>query len=218
MKSKFLKSKWIFYVFFLLAVGLLILLFYSPKEKWNVQSIKDGDTIILRNGEEVRYIGIDTPEKSQPYFEEAKEANRKLVEGKKVTLEYDIEKRDDYFRLLAYIWIVADRAKGGDNLLVNAELIKQGLACVYSHRPNLKYRDYLISLQKGAREKKIGIWSLPVLEEEKYYIASKGSKKFVFHRPNCLSAKEILEKNKIIFNTRNEALDSGYSPCRTCRP
>ena len=217
MKSKFLKSKWIFYLIFILVVGLLVVLFYSPEKGWKVRSIKDGDTIILENGEEVRYIGIDTPEESQPYFEEAKEANREMVEGKKITLEYDIEKRDDYFRLLAYIWIVADRAKGGDNLLVNAELIKQGLACVYSFRPNLRYKDYFVSLQKQAREKKIGIWSVPVSEEE-YYVASKASKRFVFHRPNCLNAKSILEKNKIIFRTRDEALDSGYSPCRTCKP
>jgi micrococcal nuclease len=216
MKSKFLKSSWTIYIIFILIVGLLVLLFYPQDEGWRVKSIKDGDTIILTNGEEVRYVGIDTPEKSQPYFDEAKEINRKLVEGKRVTLEFDTEKRDDRFRLLAYVWIVAD-PQLGDSLLVNAELIKRGLAWVYSHRPNLKYRDYFISLQKGVRQKRIGIWSLPV-SEEKYYVASKGSKKFVFHRPHCSNAKRILEKNRIIFKTRDEALDSGYSPCRTCKP
>lgn len=65
---KFLKSNWAIYIIFILAAGLLILLFYSPEEGWKVQSIKDGDTIVLSNGEEVRYIGIDAPEKSQPYF------------------------------------------------------------------------------------------------------------------------------------------------------
>jgi micrococcal nuclease len=215
---KFLKSKWTIYVIFILVVGLLILLFYSPEEGWRVQSIKDGDTIVLSNGEEIRYIGVDAPEKSEPYFEEAKEANRKMVEGKKVTLEYDVEKKDNYLRVLAYVWIILDSTKGPDSLLVNAELVKQGLAWVYSHHPNLRYRDYLVSLQREAREKKIGIWSIPVPEKEEYYIASKGSKKFVFHRPDCLNAKRILEKNKIIFQTRDEALDSGYSPCRTCKP
>lgn len=218
IKMKFLKSKWTFYIIFILGVALLVFLFYSREEGWQVQSIRDGDTIVLSNGEEVRYIGIDTPEKSQPYFGEAKEANRKMVEGKKVTLEYDVEKRDDYLRLLAYVWIVLDSAKGWDSLLVNAELIKRGLAWVYSHHPNLAYRDYFVSLQKEAREKRIGIWSLPVPEKEEYYIASKGSKKFVFHRPDCLNVKRILEENKIIFQTRDEALDSGYSPCRTCKP
>jgi hypothetical protein len=126
MRMKFLKSKWTLYIIFILGVALLVFLFYSREEGWQVQSIKDGDTIVLSNGEEVRYIGVDAPEKSQPYFEEAKEANRKMVEGKKVTLEYDVEKKDDYLRVLAYVWVLLDSAKGPDSLLVNAELIKQG--------------------------------------------------------------------------------------------
>lgn len=215
MKSKFLKSKWIFYVFFLLAVSLLTLFFYSPEEGWNVQSIKDGDTIVLSNGEEVRYIGIDAPEKSQPYFEEAKEANRKMVEGKRVTLEYDTERRDDHLRLLAYLWIVPD-SQLGDSLLVNAELIKRGLAWVYAHPPDLKHRNYFCSLQREARKAKIGIWSLPVSKIEKYYIGNEHSTRF--HRPSCKYATQMEDKNKIIFNTREEALDSCYSPCRFCQP
>jgi len=115
MKRDFLKSKWIFYLIFILVVGLLVVLFYSPEEGWKARSIKDGDTIILENGEEVRYIGIDTPEESQPYFEEAKEFNRKMVEGKRVFLEYDQETKDKYSRTLAYVWV--------DSLLVNAELV-----------------------------------------------------------------------------------------------
>lgn len=209
MKNKFLKSNWIFYIIFILAVGLLVLLFYPRDEEWKVKSIKDGDTIIMSTGEEVRYIGIDTPEESQPYFDEAKEFNRKMVGGKRIYLEYDRERRDRYFRILAYIWV--------DTLLVNAELIKKGLAWVYSYRSNLRYRDYFVSLQKEAREKRIGVWSLPVSEEE-YYVASQRSKQFVFHRPNCPNAKRILEKNKMIFKTRDEALDLGYSPCRECKP
>jgi micrococcal nuclease len=208
MKSKFLKSRWIFYIFFLLTVGLLILLFYSPEKGWKVQKIKDGDTIVLSNGEEVRYIGVDAPEKSQPYFEEAKEANRKMVEGKRISLEYDQKTKDNYFRILAYIWV--------DSLLVNAELIKQGLACVYSHFPNSKHRNYFCSLQKEARKGKIGIWSIPVSEIEEYYIGNKHSTRF--HRPSCKYAAQMEDKNKIIFRTKEEALDSCYSPCRFCQP
>jgi micrococcal nuclease len=208
MKGRFLKSKWIVYPVFILAVGLLVVLFYSPEEGWKVRSIKDGDTIILENGEEVRYIGIDSPEESQPYFEEAKEFNRKMVEGKRVFLEYDKETKDKYSRTLAYIWV--------DSLLVNAELVKNGLASVYTHPPNLKHRDCLCSLQTEARRAKIGIWSIPVSGVEKYYIGNKRSTRF--HRPSCEYAAQMTDKNKIIFKTKEEALDSGYSPCRTCRP
>ena len=208
MKSKLLKSKWILYLAFVLAAGLLVFLFYPRDEGWRVQTIVDGDTIVLSNGEEIRYIGIDTPEKSDPYFEEAKELNRKMVEGQRVSLEYDQEKKDVYFRTLAYVWM--------ENVLVNAELVRQGLACVYSHRPNLKYVDYLCSAQSQARKAKIGVWSIPVGEEEDHYLGNKYS--FRFHRPDCEYASKMAEKNKMLFKTRDEALDSCYSPCRTCKP
>jgi micrococcal nuclease len=191
-----------------LIVGVLVLLFYPQDEGWKVKSIKDGDTIILWNGEEVRYIGIDTPEKSQPYFEEAKELNRKMVEGKRVSLEYDQETKDKYFRILAYVWV--------ESLLVNAELIKKGLASTYAHPPNLKYRNYFCSLQRQAQKAKIGIWSIRVPEKEEYYLGNKRS--FIFHRPNCKYALQMTERNKMMFKTRDEALDSCYSLCRTCKP
>ena len=208
MKTKFLKSKWIFYLAFILAAGLLVLLFYPRDEGCRVESVIDGDTIVLSNGEEIRYIGIDTPEKSDPYFEEAKELNRKMVQGQRVSLEYDEERKDVYFRTLAYIWM--------ENMLVNAELVRQGLACVYSHRPNLKYVDYLCSAQSQARKAQIGIWSIPADEEEDHYLGNKYS--FRFHRPDCKYALQMAEKNKMLFKTRGEALDSCYSPCRTCKP
>jgi micrococcal nuclease len=208
MKSRFLKSKWIFYLIFTLAAGLLVIFFYSPEKGWIVRSITDGDTIVLTNGEEIRYIGIDTPEKSQPYFEEAKEFNRKMVEGKRVFLEYDKETKDKYSRTLAYVWV--------DSLLVNAELVRNGLASVYTYPPNLKHRDYFCSLQTEARKAKIGIWSIPASGVEKYYIGNRHSTRF--HRPSCEYAKQIADRNKIIFRTKEEALDSGYSSCRTCKP
>ena len=71
-----------------------------------VQRVIDGDTIELENGETVRYIGIDTPETKHPekgieyYGQEAYLANKNLVEGKTVRLEFDVKERDKYGRLL----------------------------------------------------------------------------------------------------------------------
>ena len=71
-----------------------------------VQRAIDGDTIELANGEKVRYIGIDTPETKHPekgveyYGQEAYLANKNLVEGKEVRLEFDVQERDKYGRLL----------------------------------------------------------------------------------------------------------------------
>jgi micrococcal nuclease len=174
-----------------------------------VKGVADGDTIVLGDGEVIRYIGIDTPEQDDPFCREATEANEKMLKGGRVRLEYEQDRRDRYGRLLAYVWV--------DTLLLNAELIRKGLASVYLFSPNLKYRERFISLQKEARQKGVGIWSV-LVEPEAYYVASRRSRRFVFHRPGCRSAKRIKTENVARFETRDEALDLGYSSCRNCKP
>jgi len=116
-----------------------------------VTRIIDGDTIEIESGTKVRYIGIDTPEIGQPYYLEATEANRKLVEGKKIWLEKDLEDKDEYGRLLRYVWV--------DEIMVNAELVRLGYAYSYSYPPNLKYQTYFLQMEKEAREQKQELWS-----------------------------------------------------------
>ena len=121
----------------------------------------DGDTVRIRGGRLVRYIGIDAPElrrkvngswiyEPAPFSREAYELNRRLVEGKSVRLEYDEEKSDKYKRALAYVY-------AGD-ILVNGEIVKAGLARASIYRPNTKYADLLIKLEKDAKMGKRGIW------------------------------------------------------------
>lgn len=173
-----------------------------------VEKVLDGDTILLTNGEWLRYIGIDCPEKEAPYFQESTKANNELVTGKGVRLEFDIEARDRYGRLLAYVYI--------DTIFVNAELIRTGYALCYTVSPNIKYDTLFLRLQREARKEKRGFWAIPKESDEKCYIGSKRSKRF--HRPNCKWAKKIYKENKITFKNRDEALDKGYSPCRVCNP
>jgi micrococcal nuclease len=209
MKRSFVRSSWILYLVFVFVLALLIFTLYPTYKGIKVKEVKDGDTIVLSSGEIVRYIGIDTPERGDTLFWEATNANKEILKGKRITLEYGLDKQDDYGRTLAYVWV--------DSLMINAELIKNGLARVYLFSPNLKYKDRLIFLQKQARDKGIGIWSIPV-SPEKYYVATKDSRRFVFHRPDCKWAKKIKSKNLLRFETRDQALDLGYSPCRDCRP
>ncbi|MBE9514044.1 MAG: thermonuclease family protein [Chloroflexi bacterium] len=116
-----------------------------------VTRVIDGDTIEIEGGIRVRYIGIDTPETDEPYYLEAREANRNLVNGRHVRLEKDIEDKDKYGRLLRYVWV-------GD-VMVNAELVSSGYAYSYSYPPNLKYQAQFLLLEKEAREHKRGLWS-----------------------------------------------------------
>lgn len=176
-----------------------------------------GDTIELEDGERVRYIGIDTPETKHPYKpvepfgKEAAAFNDSLVNGKTVRLETDIQVRDKYRRILAYVWV--------DTIFVNAELVRQGYAQVATYPPNVKYQDLFLELQAEAREAGRGLWSDSLKEaqkEEVYFVGSKKSNKF--HDPDCRYAKRIKAKNLIVFASVDEAREAGYVPCKVCKP
>jgi micrococcal nuclease len=135
-----------------------------------VSRVIDGDTLQLEDGERVRLIGIDTPEvhESDKLYRDAqrsrrdvntiKELGRKswdftrqLVESKRVSLEFDIERRDKYQRLLAYVYLK-------DGLFVNAEIIKRGYANLLTIPPNVKYADLFRQLYQEARQDRRGLW------------------------------------------------------------
>lgn len=92
-----------------------------------VKFVLDGDTIVLSNRKHVRYIGIDCPEMNfkkgnpSPFGFEAKETNKKLLSGKSIRLEYDIQKEDHFGRILAYVYTA-------DGLFLNNEMIRKGCA------------------------------------------------------------------------------------------
>ena len=121
-----------------------------------VVAVLDGDTIVIRGGEKVRYAGLNTPESRHPdklperCGAEAAEANRRLVAGKTVRLEFDQRRRDKYGRLLAYVYV--------DGLFVNAELIRQGYAQVSTYRDNQRYHEEFSRLQESAITARHGLW------------------------------------------------------------
>ncbi len=119
-----------------------------------VVRVIDGDTIVIEGGYRVRYIGIDAPEiypGMEAFGTEAWQANRKLVEGKEVRLERDVSDKDKYDRLLRYVWV--------DDILVEAELVRQGLARAKAYPPDTKYQDYLEQAETEAREAGRGMWA-----------------------------------------------------------
>ena len=129
----------------------------NQSSRYFVSRVIDGDTILLANKERIRYVGINTPETNHPskpvewMGKEAKEYNRGLVEHKWVYLEFDIELRDKYGRLLAYVFV--------DDTFVNAELVKQGYAQVLTIPPNVKHTGLFLDLEREARAAKRGLWS-----------------------------------------------------------
>jgi micrococcal nuclease len=126
-----------------------------------VTRVVDGDIIYAEfHGrlEAVRYLGVNRPHVEHPaggierYAAAAREANRRLVEGKWVHLRFDGPGRDRHGRLLAYVWV-------GD-LLVNAALVHRGYAeaAAASHAG---YAQYFRMLQDGAQRDGRGVWREP---------------------------------------------------------
>ncbi len=87
----------------------------------------------------------------EPFGKEAAEANRKLVDGKTVRLEFDVQQVDRYNRLLAYVFLE-------EGTFVNAWLVENGYAMVMTVPPNVKYQELFLKLQREAREARRGLW------------------------------------------------------------
>lgn len=136
-----------------------------------VTKVIDGDTVELENKERVRFIGIDTPEiwESDKLERDIKRTKKdketiirmgkaaslftkSLVGGKRVRLEFDVEKKDRYGRLLAYVYLP-------DGKMLNAELLREGYAQIYTFPPNVKYIEMFRKLQEEAREQNRGLWA-----------------------------------------------------------
>ncbi|MBK7919332.1 MAG: thermonuclease family protein [Chloroflexi bacterium] len=124
-----------------------------------VTHIVDGDTIDVEiNGEvyRVRYIGMDTPERGDSFFQEATDANAQLVAGQKVILVKDVSETDRYDRLLRYVYLE-------DGTFVNGELVRLGFAQSSSYPPDVALQEIITSLQRAAVNSGVGLWASPAV-------------------------------------------------------
>lgn len=125
---------------------------------YRVDKVFDGDTILLSDGRKIRFLGVNTPEVSgrnksaEVGGEQAKAWLKQALEGKKVSLQFDVEKEDKYQRTLAYVF-------SEDKKNINLELVERGLATVNIYPPNLKFLDALLAAQSRAEKQKLGIWA-----------------------------------------------------------
>jgi len=193
----------------------------------------DGDTIEIKDyaGKvfKVRYIGIDTPENGDNYFEEAKTANEELVLNKTIKMYKDVSETDKYGRLLRYIFV--------GTIFVNAYLVENGFAMASTYPPDVENSDYFAELQNKAQSKGKGFWGIEIVETTAetaaettvtettvtettqpsgQFVGSKNSD--VYHYPSCHHAKKIKAENLITFNSIEEAKAAGYRPCKVCKP
>jgi micrococcal nuclease len=125
-----------------------------------VVRVIDGDTVevsISGVTDTVRLIGIDTPETVAPgepvacFGPEASAFATSRLDGGAISLEFDVEPRDRYDRLLAYVWM-------GDEL-VNETLVSKGYAVVTTYPPNVRYVKRFVAAQREARRAGRGLWA-----------------------------------------------------------
>lgn len=124
--------------------------------------VVDGDTIQVEvdgQRENVRLIGIDTPETKRPntpvecFGPEASAFTTSLLpEGTPLLLERDVEARDDYDRLLAYVY------RADDGLFVNLEIVAQGYANLLTFPPNVAHVDDFVAAARAAEAADLGLW------------------------------------------------------------
>lgn len=147
----------------------------SPQADKNVVfKVIDGDTLLVDcqgRKESVRLIGIDTPEsrvtrKAQKDAEKNKEDIKNIIKagraatrfvqtlvkpGDEVMIEFDVQVRDKYGRLLGYVYLP-------DGKMLNEEILRAGYANLLTYPPNIKYVDRFLKAYREARENKRGLW------------------------------------------------------------
>jgi len=161
-----------------LIISVVLSLFLTvngyAQQTTTVTRIVDGDTIkvfYLGNEESIRLIGIDTPE-SRVNKKTKKDAKRSgqdietiIAMGKRateyveslvkpgglITIEFDVQERDRYKRLLGYVYL-------SNGKMLNEEIVKAGYASVMTIPPNVKYKDRFLIAYQEARERKVGLW------------------------------------------------------------
>lgn len=141
----------------------------NPNRLYKVTRVVDGDTIKIEYDDKqlsIRLIGVDTPEsvhsdsnKNIPEGKIASEYTKSRLENKEVKLEFDVQPRDKYDRLLAYVYI--------DGEMFNKELLEKGYARVSTFPPNVKYVNDFTTIQKKAINNNKGFWDKNIWEEEK---------------------------------------------------
>src|SRR3990167_9717952 len=125
--------------------------FFGSGQTVSVTRIIDGDTVEIEDGRHIRYIGIDSPEKSDCYATAAAKLNEQLVLGKKIRLELGPKELDTYGRTLAFVW-------QGDEL-VNQKLLEKGAGAFFLDRLNVKHQPELIKAENSAHDRRLGLWS-----------------------------------------------------------
>ena len=181
------------------------------EEKGVCTKVVDGDTIYLDNGEKIRFVGVNTPERGVEGYITSKNFVQKLCLNKEVGIDIDDSKHNDrYGRTLGVVIV------NGKN--VNEMLLKEGLAEVMFMPPSEFYPyDWADSSTHIPNSQNTYIHTSDKTNSDSgNYVANSNTGKF--HEVSCKWGQKISDHNKVTFDSRNEAISQGYQPCKVCNP
>ena len=177
--------------------------------------VVDGDTIYLDNGEKVRFVGVNTPERGVEGYVASKNFVQKLCLNKEVGLDIDDSKHNDkYGRTLAVVIV------DGKNL--NEMLLKEGLAEIMYMPPSEFYPydwangDTHVADTDSSSSTDSSSDDTSTSSSSGSYVGNANTGKF--HVAGCSSVSKMSEGNKVFFSSRDEAINQGYVPCKRCNP
>ena len=178
-------------------------------------NVVDGDTIYLDNGKKVRFVGVNTPERGVEGYITSKNFVQKLCLNKEVGLDIDDRKHNDkYGRTLAVVIV--------DGKNVNEMLLKEGLAEIMYMPPSEFYpydwadSNTHVANSHSTSSSSAHQESTSSASDTGNYVGNSNSGKF--HNPSCQWALKIAGYNKVTFNSREDAINQGYEPCKVCNP
>lgn len=178
--------------------------------------VVDGDTIYLDNGEKVRFVGVNTPERGVEGYIASKNFVQKLCLNKEVGLDIDDSKHHDkYGRTLAVVIV--------DGKNVNEMLLKEGLAEIMYMPPSEFYpynwadgNTHVADTHSSSSSSDSSSTDSSSSSGSGSYVGNANTGKF--HVSSCSSVNKMSEKNKVFFSSRDEAINQGYVPCKRCNP
>ena len=177
-----------------------------------VRLVPDGDTVRLTDDRRVRLAGIDAPEtgmqdgRPEYFAAEARVRLQALTNNRPLTLESDND--DRYGRVIGWLY-------DNDGRLLNEVLVAEGFATFYHHAGNdASLQQRLLDAQHRAMDARAGFWAriLAIPAPPEGWIGNRRSRRF--HHPNSTYAGQIAARNRIVFNTTEEAFRAGHAPAR----
>ena len=186
------------------------------EEKGVCTKVVDGDTIYLDNGEKIRFVGVNTPERGVEGYITSKNFVQKLCLGKTVGIDIDDSKHSDrYGRTLGVVIV--------DGKNVNEMLLKEGLAEIMYMPPSEFYpfnwansNTHVADTHSSSSSSSSHSTESSSSSTSGNYIGNSNTGKF--HDSSCQSVSKMSDRNKVSFSSRNQAINQGYIPCKICNP